>query len=402
MEENREGKKNREFVKGVLFGTLISAVCVLAVFLIKNGTVGFRWDFWSAPKSGANVLTDAVTRNKLEEIQQKIEDTYLHEIDSEYLSEYLFRGVAAGLNDPYADYYTAEELQMINEINQGEYIGIGITLTKLEESGRLHVEGVYDQSPAQEAGIQVEDEIVSIDGQDVTRMPLSEATALIKGGEDSIEITFLRGDEQITVSVQPSAVEIPTVSWELVEDGIGYLKIIEFDDITVQQFADALRQLDEAGMKKLVIDLRNNPGGVLSSVCDVLRQILPEGTIVYTEDKNGERETYYCAGNTPFEKPLVVLVNGYSASAAEIFAGAVQDYALGTILGETTYGKGVVQRTYLLKDGSALKLTTDQYFTPKGQDIDGTGITPDIEVEQGEDADSDEQLKRALNLLKEQ
>ena len=163
-----------------------------------------------------------------------------------------------------------------------------------------------------------------------------------------------------------------------------------------------MQQLEGEGMEKLVVDVRDNPGGVLSSVCDILRQILPEGLIVYTEDKNGKREEYTCNGVHALEKPLVVLVNNNSASASEIFAGAVQDYGLGTIIGETTYGKGVVQRTFLLDDGSALKLTSEKYFTPKGQDIDGTGIKPDIVVEQEENSDTDLQLAEALEVLKQE
>ena len=176
-----------------------------------------------------------------------------------------------------------------------------------------------------------------------------------------------------------SDVELPTVSYEMLEDSIGYLRITEFTMVTPQQFEDAYKDLQEKGMEKLIVDLRDNPGGVLSSVCDVLRQILPEGLIVYTEDKYGEKQEMKCDGDTPIDIPLAVLVNENSASASEIFAGAVKDYEIGTIVGTTTYGKGIVQSIRQLSDGSAVKLTTAKYFTPKGNDIHKVGITPDVE-----------------------
>ena len=400
-EEDIEKRKNTEFVKGVFFGTLISAVCVLGVFLVNNGTVGFEWGRSVEAGPGSEVLTSLETRHKLEEVRQKIDSAFLYDVAGEDLTTYLFKGLTVGLNDPYANYYTAEELKTITETNQGEYYGIGITLLQDTASGRLHIAGVYQGSPAETAGIKVDDEIIAIDGESVTGMDLSSAVAQIKNKEGSLELVVLRDDVELTFIIEPASIEIPTVSYKMLEDQIGYLKITEFDSITVQQFEDAIKQLEEDGMEKLVVDVRDNPGGVLNAVCDILRQILPEGLIVYTEDKNGKREEYTCNGVHAFEKPLVVLVNNNSASASEIFAGAVQDYGMGTIIGETTYGKGVVQRTFLLDDGSALKLTSEKYFTPKGQDIDGTGITPDIAVEQDEETDTDTQLAKALETLKQ-
>ena len=402
QKEDIEKRKNMEFVKGVFFGTLISAVCVLGMFLVNNGTVGFEWGRSVEAGPGSEVLTSLETRHKLEEVRQKIDSAFLYDVDGEDLISYLFKGLTVGLNDPYANYYTAEELKTITESNQGEYYGIGITLLQDMASGRLHVAGVYEGSPAETAGMKVDDEIIAVDGESVTGMDLSSAVALIKNKEESLELTLLRDGVELTLTVEPDSIEIPTVSCEMLEDGIGYLKITEFDSITVQQFEDAMQQLEGEGMEKLVVAVRDNPGGVLSSVCDILRQILPEGLIVYTEDKNGKREEYTCNGVHALEKPLVVLVNNNSASASEIFAGAVQDYGLGTIIGETTYGKGVVQRTFLLDDGSALKLTSEKYFTPKGQDIDGTGIKPDIVVEQEENSDTDLQLAEALEVLKQE
>ena len=310
-------------------------------------SVGFEWGRSVEAGPGSEVLTSLETRHKLEEVRQKIDSAFLYDVDGEDLISYLFKGLTVGLNDPYANYYTAEELKTITESNQGEYYGIGITLLQDMASGRLHVAGVYEGSPAETAGMKVDDEIIAVDGESVTGMDLSSAVALIKNKEESLELTLLRDGVELTLTVEPDSIEIPTVSCEMLEDGIG-------------------------------------------------------GLIVYTEDKNGKREEYTCNGVHALEKPLVVLVNNNSASASEIFAGAVQDYGLGTIIGETTYGKGVVQRTFLLDDGSALKLTSEKYFTPKGQDIDGTGIKPDIVVEQEENSDTDLQLAEALEVLKQE
>ena len=187
---------------------------------------------------------------------------------------------------------------------------------------------------------------------------------------------------------------------------MAYIRITEFDDVTVDQFTEAYAVCKGSDMKGLIIDLRSNPGGSMNAVCDIAEKILPEGLIVYTEDKYGQKMEYTCEGKTPIEVPLVVLVDGYSASASEILAGAVKDYEIGTIMGTTTYGKGIVQRVINLSDGSALKLTVSKYFTPNGNDIHGVGIEPDIEVTLGEEyfnnpsIENDNQLQKAIELLK--
>ena len=190
-----------------------------------------------------------------------------------------------------------------------------------------------------------------------------------------------------------------SVNSRMLENQVGYIQITEFTGVTASQFQTAYEELTAQGMQKLVIDLRGNPGGLVDSVCDTLSQILPEGVIVYTEDKNGNRSERDCAGESPIDIPLAVLVNEESASASEIFAGAVKDYEIGTIVGTTTYGKGVVQNTFRLSDGSVIRLTIAHYYTPEGNDINGVGITPDVEVEQSEDSETDVQLEKALEVL---
>lgn len=189
------------------------------------------------------------------------------------------------------------------------------------------------------------------------------------------------------------------------EDKIGYIRVSEFDKVTLQQFRNAKADLEAQGMESLIIDLRGNPGGNLATVCDMLREILPKGMIVYTEDRDGNRTEETCEGKSPWEKPLAVLVNGMSASASEIFAGAVQDYGIGKIIGTTTYGKGVVQQLFPMTDGTMVKLTISEYFTPSGRNIDGIGIKPDVEVEyvyNEEAPEADNQLEKAMEVLKSQ
>ena len=206
--------------------------------------------------------------------------------------------------------------------------------------------------------------------------------------------------------VRAKLIETTTVDWGMVEDSeIGYLRIREFDAITVDQYTEAMAELTEHGMKGLILDVRSNLGGDLNAVVEIARKILPAGLIVYTEDKDGNRKEYTCDGTRELQIPLVVLVNSYSASASEILAGAIQDYHKGTLIGTTTYGKGIVQRIHRLEDGTALKLTVSAYFTPSGRNIHGTGIDPDIELEYDYDAyeaeGTDNQVDRAIELLEE-
>ena len=210
--------------------------------------------------------------------------------------------------------------------------------------------------------------------------------------------------------MERSDVAVPTVAYKMLDDEIGYIAVSEFDKVTAEQFKNALAKLEEQGMEKLIIDLRNNLGGVLDTCCEMLKQMLPKGLIVYTEDKYGQRTEYTCDGNNEFKKPLAVLVNGYSASAAEIFSGAIKDYGIGTLVGTKTYGKGIVQRIVGMEDGTAVKLTVSKYFTPNGTDIHKKGIEPDVTVELDESLknkvtvteEEDNQLQKAISILQEE
>ena len=271
---------------------------------------------------------------------------------------------------------------------------------------------LYEGGPGEQAGLKTGDVIKAVDGTDVTEKETSDIASMVRDSDkDFVTLTIQREDEEKTqnIKVEIRDVEIQTVSHEMLVGDTGYIRISEFSEVTSDQYKKAFADLKDQGMKKLVVDLRDNPGGLLTAVCGVLLQILPEGLIVYTEDKNGKREEETCDGKNELTMPLAVLVNGNSASASEIFAGAVKDYGIGTIVGTTTYGKGVVQTIQPLTDGSAVKITIAKYFTPKGNDINKKGITPDVEAELSGDItdwaelthEEDTQLQTALKELEQ-
>lgn len=401
--DNKKG-----FLKGALTGALamlvITAVIGAGVIVINHIDLG------NMKKSGSDQVVGQYTEKKLEELKGLIDEVYLHEeeVDEEALTEGIYQGYIAALNDPYSAYYTAEETKEMMESTSGEYSGIGALMSQNRETGVITIANVYENSPAAEAGMKNEDILYKVEGEEVTGVDLSEVVTRVKGEEGTeVKMTLLRGADrqEIEVTAVRRKLQTQTVSYEMKEGQIGYIRVSEFDEVTLEQFREAKAALESQGMASMLIDLRGNPGGNLSTVCDMLREILPEGLIVYTEERDGERTEYKCDGKTPWEKPLAVLINGASASASEIFAGAVQDYGIGQLVGTTTYGKGVVQQLFPMTDGTMVKLTIAEYFTPKGRNIDGTGIVPDVEVEYVYDEtnpEADNQMEKALELLRSQ
>ena len=282
----------------------------------------------------------------------------------------------------------------------GEYSGIGAGLNQNLETRVITITKVYEGQPADEAGMKVGDILYKVDEREITDEDLSEVVTWVKGKEGTtVDLYVLRDGEELKLTATRRKVEVQTVESEMKDGGIGYILVTEFDNVTYEQFKNALETLEAQGMKGLVIDLRSNPGGGLDTVVDMLRLILPEGRVVSMEDKNGKETVYDCDGRHEFTKPLVVLVNENSASASEIFAGAVKDYGIGKIVGMTTYGKGVVQKIFYLQDGSSIKITISEYFTPKKNSINGIGVVPDLEVEyvrDEENPEADNQLDVAL------
>ena len=336
----------------------------------------------SGTSEGESVV-NTETISKMAAIEEMVNERfYFGDLEEEELQKGICNGMIEALDDKYAAYYTAEELNAQLESNEGIYYGVGAYVSMDEEIETPYVSGVIEGTPAEEAGLRMGDIIYAVDGTRTFQMTLDEVTALIKGEEGThVTLTLVRDEEVFDQDVVRRRVDRPTVTSRMLDEEIGYIGISEFKDVTVDQFTEAYAVIKGSGAKALVLDLRGNPGGLLDAVVDIGRQILPEGLIVYTEDKNGKRVEYDCDGKREIEIPMVVLVNGGSASAAEVLTGAIKDYGVGTIMGTTTYGKGIVQKIIALSDGSAIKLTTDGYFTPKGNNIHGKGIEPDIVVE---------------------
>lgn len=388
--------------KGFLQGALCGALAILLVAgLMSCGmrTYGIRLGGQKHSKE---------IDNKISGLRELIDARYLGEVDDSELEEGLYKGLISGLEDPYSVYYDEEETKKLVEATEGEYDGIGAVLTQNMDTGIITLVQIYEDSPAMEAGLKDEDILYKVGDMEVTGKDLTEVVSHIKGEKGTeVSLTVLRGEnnEEVTVTAVRNTIQAQTIEYEMKDDKIGYIEVSEFDLVTYAQYEDALTDLEGKGMKGLIVDLRNNPGGNLKTVCDMLDLMLPEGLIVYTEDKEGNREEMESDEERQFHLPMVVLMNGNSASASEIYAGAIQDYGIGKIVGTQSYGKGVVQQIFDLKDGTCVKLTIAEYFTPKGRNINGTGITPDVEVEyekNEEDPEADNQLDKAVEVLKEQ
>ena len=387
--------KHGTYVKGVATGVILTVLAGGGIKAVQY----CRSD---------EILSDLAFTQKIKYLENMIDEEYLGEISTDKLEEGVYAGLIYGLGDVYSRYYTKDEYEQESVTTEGSYVGIGVAMQKYTAGGVQIVE-CYKGSTAEEAGVKVDDVITAINGEDITDTELQDVVSMIKDNEDKdVVLTVQRkGEDTQEITVKVSNVELPSVFGEMLDENTGYIQITEFKGVTVEQYEKVFADLKEQGMERLVVDLRDNPGGLLNVVCDILRDILPEGLIVYTEDKNGNRSEETCDGKNPLDMPLAVLVNGNSASASEIFAGAVKDYGLGTIVGTTTYGKGVVQSIRQLSDGSAVKLTIANYYTPKGNSINKTGIRPDVEVELSPELlnqeeithEEDNQLQAALNSL---
>ena len=403
---------NGKFIKGLFCGVLLVLICMAGtLFHFQRKMTKLQLGTSREGTSEQLDMNMGAVKQKTKEIETLINQYYLDEVDEQQIEDTMYTGLVAGLDDPYSVYYTEEELKTMEESTSGEYSGIGATLTQNPDTKEMSVVSCFENTPAEEAGLLPGDIIVGWNGSSVEGMELSELVSKIKTDPDEhLTLEIERDGDTMEVELTRREVEIPTVESEMLHDQIGYIKLLEFDEVTAEQFRAALDQLEEQGMEKLIIDVRDNPGGVLQTVCDMLDELLPEGLIVYTEDKDGNKKEYTSDGEHQFTKPLAVLTNENSASASEIFAGAIQDYSLGTIVGTTTFGKGIVQRIFYLSDGTGVKLTVAKYYTPKGHDIHKKGITPDVEVELDENLknkitishDEDNQLQKAIKLLQNQ
>lgn len=404
-------KKSQGFASGMIIGAVSAFMAVILLILSVAAVCIAKGYIHIGVNGDVYIQSDAVTdsdgigsevEGKLNAIDSVLESFYFGDVDDETAKDNIYKAYLSSYGDKYTMYYTADEYKALKESTNGKFYGIGAVCQLSGEGGVLLVD-VYDNGAGYQAGLRSGDRVVNVDGRDITDMELSSAVALIKGDKGtSVTLEVIRGTERLTFSVVRDAVEAKTVSYTLLDNNIGYLSISQFEEVTTKQFKAAVEDLQSQGMKGLVIDIRNNPGGLLDTVVGMLKYMLPDGLIVYTEDKQGNRKEYKGQDNDEFNLPLAVIVNGNSASASEIFAGAIQDYGKGTIIGTQTYGKGIVQTVKPLTDGSAIKFTIAKYFTPKGQDIHGKGVTPDMVVEYGTDADVDTQLDAAIKNVEAQ
>ena len=383
-----------------------AAVCVL--MMVALCVFGQPSPITVLRKGGLTTQQADKLVNKVDTLFRNLDENYLETLDDDELLDGAYHGLVAAVGDKYTRYYDEEEYKEYRESSTGQYVGIGVTV-RLADRGGAEITIIDESGPAYEAGLQPGDILVAADGIDLTGLELEDMVSLIKGEEGTkVEITYLRGNIEKTVSVTRRTIDSKTVAGEMLEEGIGYIAISSFDGVTTDQFKTVLEDLKSQDLQGLIVDLRDNPGGRMDVVQKVTNELVPAGIITYTEDKNGNRVIYDSTDDPCLGLPLVVLVNGNSASAAEIMAGAIQDHEVGILVGTTTYGKGIVQVTTFLEDETAIKVTSAKYYTPNGNYIHQIGITPDIEIDLPEGViystllskEDDVQLQTALEALK--
>lgn len=391
---------NSDTKKGVFLGILITITALLA---INSISIGYR----VLIKKEINYETKAKT------IYNLMQSEYAEDLDNEKIYEGLYTGMVALATDKYSRYISKEDFESYKISTSGNYAGIGAKTSVDPDDYLIYVVSAYENSPAVKAGLTAGDKIIKVNGTSVGYDNYADAIDMIRGKEGtSITLTIKRGTEIFDAEVTRENVDVPTVGGTVLNNNIGYIKLEGFEAVTYDQYKAVYDNLRSQGITSLIIDLRNNPGGLLDTVSKIADDIIPEGIITYTEDKKGKKD-YIKSSSGELDIPLAVLVNENSASASELLTAAIKDTGKGTIIGKNTYGKGVVQTTFPLRDGSAVKLTTSKYYTPKGICINGVGVAPDIEVDNPSDyeyttlssdkaecnLDSDTQLQKAVEIL---
>ena len=400
-----------KFWKGFLIGAL-------SMFLLST-----VFHFVSERAAAEKVRQSALPVN-MEEVERTVEgirylvdQSYLFEdqIDPEEAKNGMYRGLVDGLNDKYSVYYSPEDLESFMENTNGSYCGIGALVSQDPETGIISIVRVFSGSPAEEAGMLGGDVIFKVDDNEVTGMDLNlMVNNYIRGLENTqVVVTVYRENEKEykDLTITRRVIDVETVTHKMLDDHIGLVTVMQFDLVTDKQFKEAVDDLQKEGMEKLIVDLRDNPGGEVNTVVSMVDYLLEDkGTIMSIADKKGRKDVYSTEDGHSVQIPTAVLVNGNSASASEIFTGALQDYGAATVIGTQTFGKGIMQTLFTLDNGGGVKLTTDHYYTPGGNDLHGTGVTPDIVVELDEEVsglsvipeEKDNQLKAAVDFLKKQ
>lgn len=405
--DNKRGKKSyfAGLITGVIWGIAVVFILIILSNIIES-------ELTESGKISNNVGTSALTgSSKSSIIKQYIDKYFMEDVDNDILTEGMYKGMLESLNDPYSVYYTKDEVESLKQSSEGEYVGLGISVTQNNETKVITVTKVYDDSPAKDAGIESGDTIYSINDNVLTDETLDELLVDIKGEEGKeVKMQLKRGEETIDADMKLREVLIDVVSYEMLEDNIGYIIIDQFTGTSTEQVEEAINDLKSQGMERIIVDLRDNPGGQLECIQVILNYFLPKDKLLlYSETKDGEQEKYYTENDgLVTDMPLCVLVNENSASASEVFAGVVKCYDRGKLVGTKTFGKGIMQSTFGLSDGTAIKLTIGKYYLPDDSNIHGIGIEPDYEVKLPEDVTNvwalkhpdDPQLTKAIEVVK--
>jgi peptidase, S41 family len=421
-------KDNKKFFLGVFIGMIV--MVLLAVGLVdlafqnrnvrmllfdtvKNmSTISFEE---TESEKQSNVSGAAIDWNKVtdkeEEIYNTIDEYYLNGIDNDKMKDGIYKGMVDSLGDPYTVYYNTEEYKQFTSSSSGTYSGIGVAVSQNVTTGAITIVKTFKKGSGEKEGMKPGDVIYKVEGKKIEGLELSKVVSMIKGEEGTfVKVTVLRDGKEIEFNLERKKLEVDTVNYRMEDRSgkkIGYISVSEFDEVTASQFKSAISELNKEGMEGLVIDLRDNPGGLLDVTCEMLDRMIKKGLLVYTVDKYGKRVDEDATDSDSFDKPVAILVNGNSASASEVFSGAMKDYKAATLVGTKTFGKGIVQSIVPFGDGTAMKVTVSKYYTPNGVNIHGTGIEPDVVVELSKDATKngkydrkyDNQLDKALDVV---
>ncbi len=389
----------KRYRSGLITGIIVGIAFMLIIFLGRG--LLFSRATTAVNQDGIKEDMDTVY-GKINTVKRYLDKYYYEDVDEDKLTDGIYYGMSVALGDPYTTYYTKDEYKKLLESNEGQYCGIGVSVTQNQKTGEFLITNVFSTAPAKDAGILKGDIITKIDGKDVSGDSLDQLVSRVAGKEGTnVKVTVNRDNQSIDFDITRKKIDIDTVTYEMKDNNVGYIKITEFDGITKTQVREAITSLQSQGMEKLIIDLRDNPGGRLDSVLDIASAFIEgKGLFLYSKTKDGTRDDYYLEDSCICpDTPMVVLVNENSASASEAFTGNMKAYKRATIVGTTTFGKGIMQSLYPMSDGSALKITVGKYYLPDDSNIHKTGITPDVEVEKSDDPAVDEQLNKAMEVV---
>lgn len=420
-------KDNKKFFLGIFVGIVVMVFLIAGLFELALESRTVRMLLFDTVKEMSTISSEeeaertdttsgaAIDWSKVSEkeeaIYNTIDDYYLNEIDNDKIQNGIYKGMVDSLGDPYTVYYNSEEYKQFTSSSSGTYSGIGVAVSQNVTTGAITIVKTFKKGSGEKEGMKPGDVIYKVEGKKIEGLELSKVVSMIKGKEGTfVKVTVLRDGKEIEFNLERKKLEVDTVNYRMEDRSgkkIGYISVSEFDEVTASQFKSAISELSKEGMEGLIIDLRDNPGGLLDVTCEMLDRMIKKGLLVYTVDKYGKRVDEDATDSDSFDKPVAILVNGNSASASEVFSGAMKDYKAATLVGTKTFGKGIVQSIVPFGDGTAMKVTVSKYYTPNGVNIHGTGIEPDVVVELSKDATkngkyerkNDNQLDKALDVV---